>query len=193
MLCDEIKYCLTNIIISILNKLTRDQKKYKINDKSDLNFTPINLLITLKSILIGLIFNRSNENEVINIISENGNYIQNSILRMINILSKKDKIKSIEYSYLSYLDTKINIKMDTHIEIEIPEELCDPIMDTLIENPIMLTNDIIIDISTISRHLLSSETNPFDRSILTMEILEKYNETPSVKKKIATNEKLWYM
>ena len=183
MLCDEIKYCLTNIIISILNKLTRDQKKYKINDKSDLNFTPINLLITLKSILIGLIFNRSNENEVINIISENGNYIQNSILRMINILSKKDKIKSIEYSYLSYLDTKINIKMDTHIEIEIPEELCDPIMDTLIENPIMLTNDIIIDISTISRHLLSSETNPFDRSILTMEILEKYNETPSVKKK----------
>ena len=184
MLCDEIKYCLTNIIITILNKLTKEQKKYKINDKGNLNFTPINLLITLKSIFIGLIFNRNNENVTLDVISENGNYIQNSILRLINILNKKDKIKPLEYSYLSYLDNKINVKIDNCIEIEIPEELSDPIMDTLIENPIMLPNDIIIDISTISRHLLTNETNPFDRSILTMEILEKYNETPSVKKKI---------
>jgi len=184
MLCDEIKYCLTNILITILNKLTKDQKKYKINDKTDLNFTPINLLITLKAIFIGLIFNRSNENVTVEVISENGNYIQNSILRLINILNKKDKIKPIEYSYLSYFDNKINVKLDNHVELEIPEELCDPIMDTLIENPIMLPNDIIIDLSTISRHLLSNETNPFDRTPLTMEILEKYNENDNVKQKI---------
>ena len=184
MLCDEIKFCVTNIIISIINKLTRDQKKYKINDKSDLDFTPINLLNTLKSILIGLIFNRNNENSIIEIISANGNYIQNSILRLINILNKKNKIKPIDYSYLSYLDTKINLKLDNHIEKEIPDELCDPIMDTLIENPIMLPNNIIIDISTISRHLLSNETNPYDRTPLNMDILKKYNECIDVKKKI---------
>ena len=184
MLCDEIKYCLINIIICFLNKLTIYQKKYKINDKHDIDFTPINILITLKSLLIGLIMNRSNESVVIEIISKNGNYIENSILRMINILNKKDKIKTIEYSYLSYLDNKINVKLDNNIEIDIPEYLCDPIMDTLIEFPIMLPNNIIIDRSTISRHLLTNETNPFDRTPLTMDILKKYNETPEIQIKI---------
>lgn len=57
-------------------------------------------------------------------------------------------------------------------------------MDTLIENPVMLPNDIIIDLGTISRHLLTSENNPFDRSHLTMELLEEYNKKPCVKNKI---------
>jgi len=185
MLCDEIKYCLNNILISIINKLTtKEQKKYKVNDKTNLDFEPINILIILKYILIELIFKRHNENIVIDVISENDNYIQHSILRLINILNKKDKIKSLEYSYLSYLDNKINVKLKDKVDYEIPDELCDPIMDTLIEQPVMLPNNIIIDYGTISRHLLNNDTNPFNRELLTLEILEEYNKKESIKTKI---------
>ena len=185
MLCDEIKYCLNNILVSLINKLTtKEQKKYKVNDKTNLDFEPINVLIILKSILIELIYKRHNENILINIISETDNYIKHSILRLINILNKKDKIKSLEYSYLSYFDNKIDVKLKDKVDYEIPDELCDPIMDTLIEHPVMLPNNIIIDYGTISRHLLNNDTNPFNRELLTLEILDEYNKKEAVKTKI---------
>ena len=57
-------------------------------------------------------------------------------------------------------------------------------MDTLIEQPVMLPNNIIIDYGTISRHLLNNDTNPFNRDLLTLEILEEYNKKESIKTKI---------
>jgi hypothetical protein len=181
VLSSETKHCFGNICVSILTNLTAHQKRYKVKDKSGLNFNPIEILITLKSIFLNLISNKEDEEILVKIIGEHEGYIKNSILRLINILSKKDKIKSLEYSYLSFFDNKLNVKIDSNVDIEIPDELCDPLMDTLIENPVMLPNDIIIDRGTILRHLLTSETNPFDRSPLTIEILEEYNKKPFVK------------
>ena len=57
-------------------------------------------------------------------------------------------------------------------------------MDTLIENPVMLPNNIIIDYGTISRHLLTNESNPFNREPLTLEILDEYNKKDSIKNEI---------
>ena len=45
----------------------------------------------------------------------------------------------------------MNLKVQ---DLEPPDELCDPIMSTLIEEPIVLPNDIIVDYGVISRHLL---------------------------------------
>lgn len=187
ILCDEIKYGFNNIMITTLNKLTsKNRKQYKIMDTTNLDFHPLDGLIIIKSILLNLIHKMSNETILVNIISENDGYIKNSILLLINILSKKDKIKTMDYNYLNFLDTKITTKLDAikALDIEIPDELCDPIMDTIIQNPIMLPNNIIIDYSTISRHLLTNETNPFNREPLTHEILEEYNQLQDVKIKI---------
>ena len=57
-------------------------------------------------------------------------------------------------------------------------------MSTLIEKPIMLPNNIVMDYSVISRHLLNDESNPFDRSKLTIEILEEFNKTAPIIEKI---------
>ena len=184
ILCDEIKHSLNNIIILIINNLTIHQKKYKVINKSELKFIPIDLLITIKSILLNLIYIRKNESIVSLLISENDSYIKNSIKRLSNILSKKNQIKTIDYSYLHFLNDKINDKIDNNKEIEIPDDLCDPIMDTLIENPVMLPNNIIIDYGTISRHLLTNESNPFNREPLTLEILDEYNKKDSIKNEI---------
>ena len=58
---------------------------------------------------------------------EHEGYIKNSVLRLINILSKKDQIKSLEYSYLSYFDNKINVVIESNENNEVPDELCDPL------------------------------------------------------------------
>ena len=184
ILCDEIKHSLNNIIIITINNITIHQKKYKIINKSKLKFTPIDLLITIKSILLNLIYIRKNESIVSLLLSKNDSYIKNSVKRINNILSKKEKIKTLEYSYLNFLNDKINETLDHNKDIEIPDDLCDPIMDTLIENPVMLPNNIIIDYGTISRHLLTNESNPFNREPLTLEILDEYNKKDSIKNEI---------
>ena len=64
---------------------------------------------------------------LVKLIVEHEGYIKNSVLRLINILSKKDQIKSLEYSYLSYFDNKINVVIESNENNEVPDELCDPL------------------------------------------------------------------
>uniref|UniRef100_A0A224ZB65 Ubiquitin conjugation factor E4 A n=1 Tax=Rhipicephalus zambeziensis TaxID=60191 RepID=A0A224ZB65_9ACAR len=53
-----------------------------------------------------------------------------------------------------------------------PEEFLDPIMSTIMADPVVLpSSGITIDRSTIARHLLSDQTDPFNRSPLTMEMV----------------------
>lgn len=53
---------------------------------------------------------------------------------------------------------------------EAPEEYLDPIMSTLMLDPVTLpSSKQIVDRTTIARHLLSDQTDPFNRSPLTMD------------------------
>ena len=63
-----------------------------------------------------------------------------------------------------------------------PEEFFDAMMYTLMEDPVMLpSSKQVVDRSTIARHLLSSQTDPFNREPLTM---EGVTSMPELKKKI---------
>ncbi|KAL7034229.1 hypothetical protein ACKWTF_007903 [Chironomus riparius] len=52
-----------------------------------------------------------------------------------------------------------------------PDDFRDPLMDTLINDPVQLPSGIIMDRSVITRHLLNSSTDPFNRQHLTEEQL----------------------
>ncbi|XP_064470704.1 ubiquitin conjugation factor E4 A-like [Ornithodoros turicata] len=53
-----------------------------------------------------------------------------------------------------------------------PEEFLDPIMSAIMNDPVTLpSSGIVLDRSTIARHLLSDQTDPFNRSPLTMEMI----------------------
>lgn len=55
---------------------------------------------------------------------------------------------------------------------EAPENFLDPIMSTLMIDPVILpSSKINVDRSTIARHLLSDQTDPFNRSHLTMDMV----------------------
>jgi len=55
---------------------------------------------------------------------------------------------------------------------DVPEEFQDPIMSTLMEDPVILpSTNTVIDRSTIERHLLNDPTDPFNRSQLSVDML----------------------
>jgi len=64
---------------------------------------------------------------------------------------------------------------------EIPDEFKDPLMDTLMKDPVLLPSGAIMDRPIILRHLLNSQTDPFNRQSLTEQELIP---DPSLKKKI---------
>nr|XP_057939431.1 ubiquitin conjugation factor E4 B isoform X2 [Doryrhamphus excisus] len=62
-----------------------------------------------------------------------------------------------------------------------PDEFKDPLMDTLMTDPVMLPSGNIMDRSIILRHLLNSPTDPFNRQPLTECMLES---VPELKERI---------
>ncbi|XP_075459669.1 ubiquitin conjugation factor E4 B isoform X4 [Ascaphus truei] len=62
-----------------------------------------------------------------------------------------------------------------------PDEFRDPLMDTLMSEPVRLPSGTIMDRSIILRHLLNSSTDPFNRQTLTENMLEP---VPELKEKI---------
>lgn len=51
-----------------------------------------------------------------------------------------------------------------------PDEFLDPIMSTLMSDPVILpSSHVTVDRTTIARHLLSDQTDPFNREPLTMD------------------------
>lgn len=62
-----------------------------------------------------------------------------------------------------------------------PEEFKDPLMDTLMVDPVTLPSGQVMDRAIITRHLLSSQTDPFTRAPLSMDDLKP---NPELAKKI---------
>ncbi|KAK3104970.1 hypothetical protein FSP39_014399 [Pinctada imbricata] len=55
---------------------------------------------------------------------------------------------------------------------DIPDEFRDPLMDTLMEDPVILPSGTVMDRPIIMRHLLNSQTDPFNRQPLTEDELK---------------------
>lgn len=81
---------------------------------------------------------------------------------------------------LSELATRIEELAQQEEEEEIPEppdEFVDPITNMLMSDPVILTtSNNVVDKSTICRHLLSDQKDPFNRSPLTLEMVQPHTE-----------------
>ncbi|XP_017878482.1 ubiquitin conjugation factor E4 B [Ceratina calcarata] len=63
-----------------------------------------------------------------------------------------------------------------------PEEFRDPLMDTLMDEPVKLPSGIVMDKAVIIRHLLNSSTDPFSRQPLSEDML---TPMPELKERIS--------
>lgn len=61
-------------------------------------------------------------------------------------------------------------KIDEEALVDPPDEFLDPIMSTLMQDPVILpSSKITVDRTTIARHFLSDQNDPFNRAPLTMD------------------------
>ena len=179
-----IKDKFTGILNYFIYLLIGPSKKYIIKKQRDLNLKLIEDMFTIFEIFFKYIDN--NEFKY-SIVRDSLYYNTDYLRKLISVLLNKQKILSIEFNSMnSFINSIENYKhkYDKINEIEIPDEYADPIMGTLIYNPVMLPGcNTIMDKDVIYRHLLDKETNPFNRDKLTIDELVKFNERDECKKK----------
>ena len=67
--------------------------------------------------------------------------------------------------------------------MDIPSEFCDPLLMTPIKEPVILPESkLIVDKNCIVSHLMLDQTDPFNRTKLTIDELEKFNQLEENKK-----------
>ena len=165
-----------------LNELVNKEntKKYIIKCKDECNFKPIEILNLIFQIYsyIG-----TDTRFIESIISDSRSFSIANLNRMSRILMRKRQTSERLMSRFSYLvqvsESKHKRIIERQVNVEdddIPDEFCDPIMSTLIENPIVIPEvDLIMDEKIIKMHLMSMDDNPFTRTKLSWDELQDYN------------------
>lgn len=113
---------------------------------------------------------------------------ENIATELLN-LNKINELEQVNFQMIkTIVDTKIKSKNNNVILIddsEIPDDIIDPIMCSIIREPILLpSSKTIMDKSVISRYLLTDKEDPFNRYPLDIEELEKFNNLPDTIEKI---------
>ncbi len=95
------------------------------------------------------------------------------------------KFKDNETYIKDELKCNLEIKKDEIKLEDVPEEFLDPLIFTLIKEPVMIPNvDLIFDKSSIMSQIYHHKINPYTRDQLDENILEQYNTKEEVIKKI---------
>ncbi|XP_043587076.1 ubiquitin conjugation factor E4 A [Bombus pyrosoma] len=183
MLTTEIKsiFChptMVDRIASMLNYLLLqlvgpNKKNLKVNGQKEYAFHPANLVLNICEIYINL-----SQNESFTLaVSQDGRSYSSELFKLadnvlvriggVGILGDLDQFaKNVEAA-------ASHKKEEDEILIDAPDEFLDPIMSTLMTDPVVLPSSrITIDRQTIARHLLSDQTDPFNRSPLTMDMVK---------------------
>lgn len=154
----------------LLNLVGPQKEKFKVKDKKEFEFDPAQTVLEICRIYINL----SSSDSFCLAVSQDGRsysaqlfeYAENILIRigggqLIGELSEfATKVKQMETQY----------KEEQEFIADAPDEFLDPIMSTLMTDPVILpSSNVTVDRSTIARHLLSDQTDPFNRAPLTMD------------------------
>ncbi|XP_066587978.1 ubiquitin conjugation factor E4 A [Prorops nasuta] len=187
MLTSEIKtiFChstMVDRIASMLNYLLiqlvgPNKKNLKVKDQKEYDFNPANLVLNICEIYINL---SQSESFTLAVSQDGRSYspdlfklADNVLVRIggVGILNELDQFaKNVEKAAYQKRE-------EDEILNGAPEEFLDPIMSTLMTDPVILPSSrITIDRQTIARHLLSDQIDPFNRSPLTMDMVKSDTE-----------------
>lgn len=146
----------------------------KVEDPKSYNFKPEELLADILKLYLHL---GKHENFYDCVVRDKRSYKNETMRRGLSICYRKPILSYVQVQELEAFVKKvkeINQKSeDFEMNLgEVPEEFCDPISCEMMRNPVKLPSGYIIDRSTIARHLLSDQNDPFTRAPLTLDMLE---------------------
>eukprot|EP00092_Neocalanus_flemingeri_P031431 GFUD01034137.1.p1 GENE.GFUD01034137.1~~GFUD01034137.1.p1 ORF type:complete len:1600 (-),score=340.09 GFUD01034137.1:699-5498(-) len=152
------------------NLTGKDRKQYKVKDPNDLFFNPLQLLKSLNHIYCSF----SKEKSFIYAVSQDGrSYKPELFEEACKVLRRYEDVEDLEKLAMSVKEEANKTDTEADITTEAPDEFLDPIMSTLMKEPVILpSSGKVVDRSTIAKHLLSDETDPFNRQPLTMDMVK---------------------
>jgi len=143
----------------------------RVENKEKYNFNPRQLL----SDVVQVYLNLSGQDAFIRAVAGDGRSYKKELFERAAKICSKNNLKSpAEVEELMVFVSKVE-EAKTTLEAEenlgeIPDEFLDPLMFTVMRDPVLLpTSRTIIDRSTIKSHLLSDSKDPFNRAPLTIE------------------------
>ena len=152
---------LINIINFYINKIVGDEKE-NLNVRNPIYYKFIkNDYLKVYAEIITYIFGQTLSKDIINYMhNDKRSYKRENYENIIDILKYEPNFNS-KSSIITLLLNKIDDYSDLDDYDDIPDDLCDPLLSILIEQPVELpSTDIIVDRRSISKHLLSSNTKP---------------------------------
>ncbi|XP_031827892.1 ubiquitination factor E4A [Nomia melanderi] len=171
---DRIASMLNYLLLQLVGP---NKKNLKVNDQNEYAFNPAHLVLNICKIYINL----SQVESFILAVSQDGRSyspklfnLAKNVLILIGGMSIVGDLDEFAKNVEAAASHK---REEDEILIDAPEEFLDPIMSTLMTDPVILpSSKITIDRQTIARHLLSDQTDPFNRSPLTMDMVKPNDE-----------------
>ncbi|AET41351.1 ubiquitin-ubiquitin ligase UFD2 Ecym_8055 [Eremothecium cymbalariae DBVPG len=169
-LVDRLAGMLNYNLVSLVGPKCRE---LKVKDPSKYQFDPRSLLKTLSEVYINL----SGEDEFISAVARDGRSFNKELFdRLVHILGHKTGLATQEQcekllEFASKTHQRMLAAEEEDLDMgDVPEEFLDPLMYTIMKDPVILpTSKVTIDRSTIKAHLLSDSTDPFNRTPLKLE------------------------
>ncbi|XP_046891178.1 ubiquitin conjugation factor E4 A [Hypomesus transpacificus] len=150
----------------------------KVKDFSEFDFKPQQLVSDICTIYLNL---GDEENFCATVPKDGRSYSPILFSQTVRVLKKINKPGEMIIGF-GLLADKIKSHADRQQQEEetfadAPDDFLDPIMSTLMLDPVLLpSSNVTVDRSTIARHLLSDQTDPFNRSPLTMDQIRPNEE-----------------
>lgn len=143
----------------------------KVKDFSEFDFKPQQLVSDICTIYLNL---GNEENFCATVPKDERSYSPMLFAQTLRVLKKINKPGSMIVGFSNLAEVIKSFADRQHQDEETyadaPDEFLDPIMSALMVDPVMLpSSKVTVDRATIARHLLSDQTDPFNRSPLTMD------------------------
>ena len=174
-LMTEILRRFTSMLLFVLNKIVGSNSlQLKIENMESYNFNPRIMLTEVCQTVIHF----AEHEEFVTCMAEDGFFNDGEPLRKaLKRVIKFNVLTPAEIALMtSLLDNTLKAKisslnMDELVQ-DAPEKYLDPILDTLMRDPVILpTSGKVVDRSTISQHLLNDQTDPFNRKVLSIDMV----------------------
>ncbi|KAF8767445.1 Ubiquitin conjugation factor E4 A like protein [Argiope bruennichi] len=161
----------------LLNLVGPQKKNFKVKDLKEYEFKPHELVRDICKIYENLGLNDDIQAErFCSAVSRDGRSYTSELFPLAQVVLHKIG-QGVLASQLEIIASKVHQlavkqQQDDELLFGAPDEFLDPIMNTLMKDPVKLpSSGVTVDRATIARHLLSDQTDPFNRSPLTMDMV----------------------
>jgi ubiquitin conjugation factor E4 B len=168
-----------------LNKLCGEKcNKLKVKEPEKYGWSPRNLL----SQLIDIYLHLDCEKLAVALVSDERSFKPELFEAALGIMKRANLKSDFQLTKFHKLAERAKLCAAQKVSEEndfcdAPDEFKDPLMDTLMSDPVRLPSGVVMDRPIITRHLLNSNTDPFNRELLTEDMLVDDND---LKMKIET-------